>query len=95
MVTLRCCFEHGIQIDDKPYVGHVKFYDSPGDSLQQQIASSLVPHRGLGPMKKKELNQSMGYLGTVRVYFAALNHRLFLDFIWPIHELLGEVIGHL
>lgn len=95
VVTLRSHFEFGSLIDNEPHVGHIKFHDSPGDSVREKIASSLLPHPGLRPIKKAEINQTLGYLGTVKVYFEALDHRPFLDVIWPIHELLDEVLGHL
>ena len=95
MVTLRAHFEFGEPINVEPYKGHVNFTDAHGDCLRQKIASSLLPHRGLGPTRKAELDQSMGYLGTVKVFFEDLRNKAFLEVIWPIHELLDEVRGHL
>lgn len=95
LATLRCHFEFGVAIQDEPYSGYVKCGEPPEQSLQSKIAAYSVAHPRCVPIKRSELEQCLGYLGTVQQYFTAHHNQAFFDVIWPLYHVLSEVRNHL
>lgn len=95
LACLRCHFEFGVALDEEAYSGYVKFGDPPGRSVQQKIAAYSQAHGRCVALKRSEVSQCVGYLGTVQQFFRVRENKAFFDVLWPVQQLLSEVRAHL
>ena len=95
LACLRCHFEFGVALDEEAYSGYVKFGDPPGRSIQQKIAAYSQAHGRSVALKRSEVSQCVGYLGTVQQFFRVHENKAFFDVLWPVQQLLSEVRAHL
>ncbi|CAK8986046.1 Uncharacterized protein SCF082_LOCUS385 [Durusdinium trenchii] len=95
LACLRCHFEFDVALDEEAYSGYVKFGDPPGRSVQQKIAAYSQAHGRCVALKRSEVSQCVGYLGTVQQFFRVHENKAFFDALWPVQQLLSEVRAHL
>ncbi|CAK9083975.1 unnamed protein product, partial [Durusdinium trenchii] len=90
LACLRCHFEFDVALDEEAYSGYVKFGDPPGRSVQQKIAAYSQAHGRCVALKRSEVSQCVGYLGTVQQFFRVHENKAFFDALWPVQQLLSE-----